>query len=76
MIIFIELHTVFILSKHDSVAEIHKVLVADVHTRAGAACLLGADAGQVATDAAAADLEKASRGPRFRAEALAQVELS
>lgn len=50
--------------------------MADVHTRAGAACLLGADAGQVATDAAAADLEKASRGPRFRAEALAQVELS
>lgn len=57
----------------ESCKQIHKVLSADVHTRAGAAQLLGADPGPVLTDAGIADLEKASRAQLKQLEKMSQV---
>ncbi|CAJ1432442.1 unnamed protein product [Effrenium voratum] len=57
----------------ESCREIHKVLRADVHTRVGAAQLLGADPGPLTAEVAIADVEKASRAQLKRLEKMAQV---
>ena len=57
----------------ESCKEIHKVLRADVHTRGGAAQLLGVDPGPISTDGQIAELEKASRAQLKRLEKMSQV---
>jgi len=56
-----------------SCREINKVLRADVHTRAGAAALLGVEAVPLFSDAAIAEVEKASRAQLKLLEKMAQV---
>ncbi|CAK9106578.1 unnamed protein product [Durusdinium trenchii] len=56
-----------------SCKEIHKVLSADVHSRLGAAQLLGADPGSPLTEGVIADLEKSSRAQIKRFQKMSQV---